>query len=155
MKELLSELKNACRDEPSRSDIETIGHGQSTWFKGRPTHAPEGTVALALSEEARIIINDGDVLAVKKRGEYYSVEVSSDANFLLRIDKVMKATTQRDRGCGGIRPPMRQARHDRKDGAAGIEIDEVEVCDLVCGEIVLAGIRIPVCIPANCKTTKA
>jgi hypothetical protein len=146
--ELLSELKNACQSEPSPSDTEAIRRGESTWFRGRPAHAPEGTIALALSDEARVIINDGDVRAVEKQGEHYSVEVSADAHFLPRIDKVLKATVERgcDRG-ESPSPTMQQ----RDGGGPPIVIGTIEVCDLVCGDVVLGGIRFPFCVPVNCK----
>lgn len=151
MKNLLSELKDACKGEPSPSDIDTITRGQSTWFRGRPAHAAKGTIALALSDDARVVINDGDVRAVEKHGEHYSVEVSADAHVLLRIDKVLKATVQPSCNCGGNRSPILQQRGSGQQGGTTIDIGDVEVCDLVCGDIVLAGIRIHVCVPVNCK----
>lgn len=146
--ELLSELKDACHSEPSPSDTETIRRGESTWFRGRPAHAPEGTIALALSDDARVIINDGDVRAVEKQGEHYSVEVSADAHVLLRIDKLLKATVERSCDCGESPSPTMQKRDG---GGPTIEIGQIEVCKHVCGEVVLAGIRIPVCVPVDCK----
>ena len=131
MEELLSELKDACRSEPSPSAAETIGRGESTWFSGRPAHAPAGTIALALSDDARVIINEGDVRAVEKQGEHYSVAVSADTYVLLRIDKLLKATPQQ--------------------GGDTIVIGPVTVCDIVCGDVVIGGIRFWVCVPVNCR----
>jgi hypothetical protein len=148
VKEFLSELKDACHSEPSPSDVETIRRGESTWFRGRPAHAPEGTIALALSDDARVIINDGDVRAVEKQGEHYSVEVSADTHVLLRIDKLLKATVER--GCVRGESPS-PTMQKRDGGGPDIELVVVEVCDLVCGDVVLGGIRTPVCVPVNCK----
>ena len=145
-------MKNACQGEPPPSEVESIKRGETTWFNGRPAHAPEGTIALALSEDARIIINDGDVLAVEKEEGQYRVEVSADAHVLLRIDKLLKATVQlASCRCGGNRPSIMRKPGDTKEEGPTIEIGDIEVCKLVCGEFVLAGIRFPVCVPVNCK----
>ncbi len=76
-----------------------------------------------------------DAKAVKKEGEYYSVEVSADANFLLRIDKILKATAQGGCNCGENRPPIFQGRDGGSEGGANLEIVEVEVCDLICDDV--------------------
>ena len=71
MTELLSELKEACRRGPVSSDDEMIARGGSTWFRGLPAHAEEGTVALGLGRDARVIISERDVRGVTKDGEGY------------------------------------------------------------------------------------
>lgn len=154
MKDLLSALKDACRGEPLRSDIETIKSGQSTWFRGRPTHAPDGTIALALSDEARVIINEADVRDVNKHGDDYNVAVSAYANFLFRVEKVLKATVER--GKGGGRPPLKMEESEAGAGPiTDIEIGPVEVCELICFDWVVGGIKFPVCVPVNCRIEKS
>jgi len=131
VKDLLSELKDACRGEAPRSDVETIKSGQSTWFRGRPAHAPEGAIALSLSDEARVIINEADIRDVNKHGDDYNVAVSADANFLFRIEKVLKATV--GHGCkGGGKGPLKMEESEAGAGPiTDIEIGPVEVCDLL------------------------
>src|SRR5262245_435932 len=153
---LLSELKSACQAQPSPSDSERIAHGVSTWFSGRATHAPDGTIALALSEEAKVIIAETNVRAVTKEGDVYRVEVSAESNFLLRLEKVMKATV--NDGCGNKKnhPPRslaRDAGSGDDEGDIVLEIGPVTVCDLVCGDFVLAGVTFHVCVPVNCRTS--
>lgn len=151
MKDLLSELKNACKGKQSLSDVDTIRRGQSTWFRGRPAHAPEGTIALALSDDARVIINDDDVREVKKDGEHYNVEVSADAHVLLRIDKILKATVHHGCHVGDNRVPVQEKHDTGQERRPTVEIYDIVVCDVVCGDIVLDGVKIHVCVPVNCK----
>lgn len=151
MKKLLSDLKDACSKQPPPSESATIRRGEMTWFSGRPAPAPEGTVALAINDEAKVIINHDDVAAVEKQGESYSVAVSADAYVLLRVDKLLKATAKGSCDCG--QSPSSNLQQRAPKGPT-IDIGQIEVCDLVCGEIVLAGIKIPVCVPVNCKIVK-
>ena len=148
MGELFSELKEACRREPASSDDQTIARGGSTWFRGVPAHAEEGTVALGLGRDVRIIISDRDVRAVERDGDRYSVEVSSEANVLLRIEKTLKATVQGHCGCREQHPPPNKQAED-------IVIGPITICDLLCGDIVVDNGRQSVvyhiCIPVNCR----
>ena len=84
--ELLSELKDACQRASSTSDDETIALGESTWIRGLPAHAENGTVALSMGRDATIVIREGDIHAVSKDGDHYLVQVSSQAHVLLRIE---------------------------------------------------------------------
>jgi hypothetical protein len=148
VKKVLSELKDACQGEPPPSDAEAISRGESTWFRGRPAHADKGTIALALSEDARVIINEADVRDVEKQGEHYSVAVSADAHVLLRIDKLLKATVEGGCGCGGSTSTTSQKQ---SPGGPTIELEVIEVCKLVCGDFVLAGVTFHVCVPVDCR----
>ena len=156
MKELLSELKAACQSEPARSERESIEQGPSTWFRGKPAHASAGTVALEVGDDAKVIINEKDVRGVERDGERYRVAVSTEAHVLLRIDKLLKATPRTECGCeGDDRPSSGTSRRQKGEGPFGdIEIGDIEVCRLVCGDLWLGSIRIPVCVPVDCKIIK-
>ena len=114
-------------------DDETIARGGSTWFRGVPAHAEEGTVALGLGD-VRIIISERDVRAVTKDHDRYAVEVSSEANVLLRIEKTLKAVVQPDCRCGdrhsGTSPRAVRSRID-------LEIGPITICDLLCADVVV------------------
>lgn len=89
-------------NQSSLSENDTITRGRTTWFKGKPAHASDGTIALALNDDVRIIVNEKDVLEVKKVDDRYSVEVSAEATFLVRIEKLLNATpamARRARSC--------------------------------------------------------
>ena len=145
MKAILAELKEACISRPSPADGESISRGLSTWFTGRPAQASKGTVALTVSDDARIIISEDDILAVERDGDSFRVEVSADANVLLRIDKILKATVHSGCTCG---TGASVVKHNT-GGEEGqiIDIGDIELCDLVCFKI--WGIRF--CIPVNCR----
>jgi hypothetical protein len=149
MAELLSELKEACQHAPAASEDEMIARGGSTWFRGLPAHAEEGTVALGLGRDARVIISERDVRAVTKDGDGYSVEVSSEANVLLRIEKSLKATVQPDCGCGEQHPHARRTR-----SRIGLEIGPITVCEMLCATVVIdngkQSVLTEICIPVNC-----
>jgi hypothetical protein len=151
MTELLSELKEACHRGPAESDEDTIARGGSTWFRGVPAHAEEGTVALGLGD-VRIIVSERDVRAVTKAADRYVVEVSSEANVLLRIEKTLKAVMQPDCRCGdrqsGTLPYAMRPTRD-------VEVGPIEVCDLLCADVVVdTGTQsrvLHICIPVNCR----
>jgi hypothetical protein len=149
--ELLLELKEACQRAPAASEDEMIARGGSTWFRGLPAHAEEGTVALGLGRDARVIISERDVRAVTMDGDGYSVEVSSEANVLLRIEKSLKATVQSNCGCGEQHP---HARRTRRRERIGLEIGPITVCELLCATVVIdngkQSVLTEICIPVNC-----
>lgn len=152
--ELLSELKDACQRVPAASASEMIARGGSTWFRGVPAHAEKGTIALGMGRDARVIISERDVRAVTKDGDSYGVEVSSEANVLLRIEKTLKSTVQPDCGCREHQPgghPMQRNRKEIND----IEIGPITVCQLLCADIVVdngkQSVVYHICIPVNCR----
>jgi hypothetical protein len=151
--ELLSELKEACRRGPAVPDDEVIARGGSTWFRGLPAHAEEGTVGLGLGRDARIIISERDVRAVAKDGDGYSVEISSEANVLLRIEKTLKATVQPDCGCGAHHPGA--DRTASREANIGLDIGPITICDNVCVDVVVdngkQSVVYHICIPVNCR----
>jgi hypothetical protein len=155
--ELLSELKDACQRIPAASDDEVIAHGGSTWFRGLPAPAEEGTVALGLGRDARVVISERDIRAVTKDGDHYNVEISSEANVLLRIEKPLKATVQPDCGCDEHDTPTHQTRSRRKP-AIDLEIGPITVCELLCADIVVdngkQSVSYRICIPVNCRVER-
>jgi len=144
----LAELKAACTSSKSVPDVESIKNGVSTWFRGLPAPASPGTVALAIGGDAKVIINEGDIRSVEKVGELYRVEVSAESHFLLRIDKVMKATVTDDCGCGKDQSPSAA----RTDVVARQKLTVWEMCERICASITIAGITFWICIDVNCIT---
>jgi hypothetical protein len=152
MTDLFTELKEACRREPEASDEEVIARGGSTWFRGRPTHAEEGTIALGMGRDAAVVISERDVRAVTKEGESYNVEVSSEANVLLRVEKSIKATVQPDCDCHEDSASPKRTRSRKSD--IDLEIGPIMVCELLCTDVVIDNGRqsvvVEICIPVNC-----
>lgn len=153
MTKLLSELKDVCQGMSAASDDEIIAQGGSTWFRGLPAHAEKGTVALGLGRDTRVVISERDIRAVTKDGEHYSVEVSSEANVLLRIEKSLKATIQPDCGCDEAQTHTHQTRSRRRP--VDLEIGPITVCELLCADIVVdngkQSVVYHICIPVNCR----
>ena len=142
MTELLTELKDACQRASSTSDDEAIALGESTWIRGLPANAEEGTIALSMGREATIVIREGDIRAVRK-----------EANVLLRIEKPLKATVERGCGCkhdaGG-----QHARRGRRP--IDLEIGPITVTPCVlCAEVVIdngkQSVLVEICIPVPCE----
>lgn len=152
MSELLSELKEACHQTPPPSDEAIIDLGASTWFRGLPSSAEKGTVALSLGRDARVVIRDRDVRAVTRDGDYYNVEVSSEAHVLLRIDKALKAIVQPDCRCDQSGGETHQARTRRSK--VEIEIGPATVCEVLCADVVIdngkQSVKVEICLPVNC-----
>jgi hypothetical protein len=75
------------------------------------------------------------------------------SDVLLRIDKLLKATPRAECGCEGEQTQdAGSSRRQKGKGPFGdIEIGDIEVCRLVCGDHWLGSIRIPVCVPVDCK----
>jgi hypothetical protein len=87
----LDELKRACRGEASRSDAERINEGESIWLAGRPAAAENGFIGIAQDEDIRTIIREQDVKEVRKEGDVYLVRISTEANVLVRYERLTKA----------------------------------------------------------------
>ncbi len=155
MTDLLSELKEACQHAPTASDEEMIARGGSTTFRGAPAHADQGTVALSLGRDARVIINERDVRAVTRDGDGYSVEISSDAHVLLRVEKSLKATPQPHCRCGDQHSDARKTVARER---VGLEIGPITVCEVLCATVVIDNGRqsvvTEICIPVNCHVEK-
>lgn len=154
MTELLSELKDVCQGISAASDEEMMSEGGSTWFRGLPVHADKGTVALGLGRDTRVVIREQDIRAVTKDGERYNVEVSSEANVLLRIEKPLKATVQPCCGCDETETDTHQTRSRRRP-VWDIDIGPITICDLLCADVVIdngkQSVRVEICIPVNCR----
>lgn len=152
MTELLSELKDACHRMSPSSEEAIIGRGESTWFRGLPAQAEKGTIALGLGA-ARVIISERDIRGVTKDGDYYNVEVSADANVLVRLDKVVKAAAQHGCRCD---PSGAGTHHTHtRPQIVDIEIGPITVCDLLCADVVIdngrQSVKVEICIPVNCR----
>jgi hypothetical protein len=87
----LDELRRLCRAAVSRSDTERINEGESIWLAGRPAAAENGFIAIAQDEDIRTIIREEDVKEVRKEDDLYLVRISTDANVLVRYERVTKA----------------------------------------------------------------
>jgi hypothetical protein len=142
---LLSELTDACHSKAAPSDDRLIELGESTWFCGVPAHAEEGTVALGFGD-LEIIIRQQDVRAVKKKGRRYAVEVSSDANVLVRIEKAVKAKPRRHQPrregqaqcrCGEGHGAPRTIRQEEEGGQSSgpLTLEIGTACIDVCVEV--------------------
>ena len=152
MTELLSELKDACQRASSTSDDETIARGESTWIRGLPANAEKGTIALSMGD-ATIVISEGDIRTVSKDGDYYLVGVSSQANVLLRIEKTLKATVERERGCGCKHHAAGQTRRGgRREPRIELEIGPI-TCH-ICAEVAIDDGKqsrlVEICLPVPC-----
>jgi hypothetical protein len=150
--ELLSELKDACQRASSTSDDEAIARGESTWIRGLPANAEKGTIALSMGRDATIVISEGDIRTVGKDGDYYLVEVSSEANVLLRIEKSLKATMERGCGC-----THHAGGHQRRSGGRGerpIDLEIGPVTCLLCTEVAIdngkQSVLVEICLPIPC-----
>jgi hypothetical protein len=152
--ELLSELKDACQRASSTSDDETIALGEATWIRGLPANAREGTIALRMGD-ATIAIREGDIRAVSKDGDHYLVEVSSQANVLLRIEKTLKATVERGGGWTH-HAGVQQTRRGRRRGPR-IELEIGPVTCVLCAEVAIddgkQSVLVTICLPVPCPET--
>ena len=154
MTELLNELKSACGARPAVSNDELIARGGSTWFRGTPAPAENGTVALGLGREARVVIRERDIRTVTREGEHYNVEVSSEANVLLRIEKPVKAAIHPKCGCKRGEPAPGQTR-SRKSEDIDLDFEIISICDLICVDVVVdngkQSVKCEICFPVNCE----
>jgi hypothetical protein len=154
--ELLSELKEACRREPVRSDEASIERGESTSFRGVPAHAEEGTVALGLGEDVRIVFREQDVRGVTKDADRYRVEVSSEASVVLRVEKTVKARLEWECRChGGVGGT--QTILEERGGGPTLGLGTItSVCKLLCADVTIdTGQQsrvVHICIPVDCYT---
>ena len=154
MNDPLSELKKECRKRAEPSAPETIKLGETSWFRGTPADAPDGTVAIATGGDIKVIVREEDVLKVEREGEHFLVQVSADATVLVRLDKLTKARPSGgDCGCGP-RPDaieLRRPPHGVGGAGAGLDPKPWPWCRLKCEVVVLCwedrGGRYKFCVP--------
>jgi hypothetical protein len=102
--------------------------------------------------DATIVIREGDVRTVSKDGDHYLVEVSSQANVLLRIEKTLKATVERGCRCTHHAGGQQTRRRGRREPDIELEIGPV-VC-LLCAEVAIdngkQSVLVRICLPVPC-----
>lgn len=108
-----------------------------------------------MGREATIVVREDEIRGVRKDGDYYLVEVSSQSNVLLRIEKPMKATMERGCGCthdAGARP----RRGGRPGPIIDIEIGPVQC--LLCADVVIdngkQSVLTRICLPVPCQVNE-
>ena len=87
----LAELKQACKSTQVRTEEDLLATGESVWFMGRPVEARNGMVEIAQTEEMHLVIREKDILDVKRKDEFYLVQVRGSANVIARFQQVLRA----------------------------------------------------------------
>ena len=125
MTDAFSDLKAACSGQQPKSASDLIRAGSTSWFAGRPTSAPPGTIALSQNGPFKVIVREEDVKSVEKHEGLYLVEVSADANILIGLEKVIKAKLS---GCGcHPKPPVPTVMLTTVDPKADVNILYIDV----------------------------
>jgi hypothetical protein len=86
---ILEELLGACAHS-EESDNRRLDEWPLIMHLGYPAPAAPGTVALKLADVVTVL-READVLRVEKHKSLYRVWTSSDANVIIRLEKVAKA----------------------------------------------------------------
>lgn len=90
----LTELKKLCRSAPASNDEQLVEIGDTMWLAGRPVRAEEGMIAIAQSEDLHIIVRERDIIEAERREDVFLVKVRSEANLVIRFQRVVKAVPQ-------------------------------------------------------------
>lgn len=90
----LADLKKLCKSAPSSSDEHLVAIGDTMWLIGRPVRAEKGMIALAQSEDLHIIVRERDVIEADRSEDMFLVKVKSEANLIIRFQRVVKAVRQ-------------------------------------------------------------
>ena len=102
MSKHLADLKKLCKSAPSSRDKELVEIGDTMWLMGRPVSSDDGMIAIAQTEDLHLIVRERDIIEVDRTEEVdgtkdlFLVKVRSDANVIVRFQKVVKAVPQ---GC--------------------------------------------------------
>ena len=96
MSDHLADLKKLCRSAPASSDEQLVEIGDTMWLMGRPVSAEKGMIAIAQSEDLHIIVRERDVIEAERNEDVFLVKVRSEANLIIRFQRVVKAVPQ---GC--------------------------------------------------------
>lgn len=104
--------------------------------------------------DATIVIREGDIRAVRKDGDRYLVEVGSEANVLLRIEKTLKATVER--AGGRLHPAGGQQTRRGRRREPDIELEIGPVTCYLCTEVAIddgkQSVLVEICLPVLCET---
>src|SRR4030095_8477916 len=99
----LAELKKLCKSAPSSRDQELVETGDTMWLMGRPVSSDDGMIAIAQTDDLHLIVRERDIIEVDRTKDVagsedlFLVKVRSEANVIVRFQKVVKAVPQ---GCG-------------------------------------------------------
>ena len=96
MSDHLADLKKLCRSAPVSSDEQLVEIGDTMWLMGRPVSAEKGMIAIAQSEDLHIIVRERDIIEAERSEDVFLVKVRSEANLIIRFQRVVKAVPQ---GC--------------------------------------------------------
>jgi hypothetical protein len=94
MSDHLADLKKLCRSAPANSEERLVEIGDTMWLMGRPVRAEKGMIAIAQSEDLHIIVRERDIIEVERNEDVFLVKVRSEANLLIRFERVVKAVPQ-------------------------------------------------------------
>jgi hypothetical protein len=137
----LSELKAACNEKERPTDLEAIGLGRPGWVRGRPAPAAKGTVALALSRDVIVVIDEKDVREAVKDGEHFLVSTSERAKVLVRIEAPAEVAftparqTAHSRECACAQQGSPPSSIAKQGDIIDIEIGPITFCYEICVEI--------------------
>jgi hypothetical protein len=98
-------LKAACSAQPALTAPALIKQGQTNWLGGRAAHAPDGMIGLAQKGGFKLLIPENQIIAVEKHDELWLVQVRSDTDILITLEKVAKANLS-GCSCREIQPSL-------------------------------------------------
>lgn len=81
----------AASGQMTEAQRDLIKNGRTVWYRGKAAPAEAGLVAVDTESGGRIIIDEKDVRRVEKDGVAFLVEVTADANVLVRFESVVRA----------------------------------------------------------------
>lgn len=87
--------------------------GRTVWYRGKAAPAEAGTVAIDTETGGRIIIGEKDIRKVERDGPAFLVEVTVDAEVLIRFEAIVKADPT---GC--------ECNNERPPRAPSMDLDE-------------------------------
>jgi hypothetical protein len=149
---MLEQLRAACAKSVG-SDTKALEEGPLVTHFGYPAPAEPGSVALKLADFVTVI-READVVRVEKHKSLYRVWTSADANVIIRLEKVAKASGDAG-GCECEPKPARGVMARDESPAFDLEIGPVtmlycqtqNICAIIFGRTFC--FNVVVCQPAG------
>lgn len=84
----IEEFRYQASKEKEQSVHEKLNEGESAWLIGMPVPAEEGTIGLRTELNTTFIINEKEILELRKHNDSFMVRIKIGANIIIRTESI-------------------------------------------------------------------
>ena len=138
---ILAELRNACQSISAVTDHKLLEVGETAWLAGHAAPASKGTITLRIGNASTVVVQEKDIVEVKKRGEQFMIRVKAGSEVLYKLEIVSQIRESASRNSGSChchgaeaneKPEVALAQNLGGSGGLGGGDDVQGLCQVVC-----------------------